>query len=136
MNNTTYTQQQLSTWTDSQILESLTPKFDELIENWQGGSHPEVLWDDGYYCEVVSKKLTEEQKKEWFESFCEDDCNEEEHPDFDSLLEACDYLGEDIGNWWSEQPENRNEFIIFTFKWLLDYEGDNFEEVLVPFLAS
>lgn len=132
----TNTKQQLSAWSDSQILQSLTPKFDKLIEYWQGGSHPEVLWDDGYYCEVISKRLTEEDKKKWFKLFDEDDCNEVGATDFDDLLESCDYLGEDIGDWFSRQPENRNEFIVFTFKWLLNYEGDNFEEVLIPFLAS
>lgn len=132
----TYTKQQLNSWTDSQILESLTPKFNELIENWDGGSHPEILYDDGYYCEIIAGKLTDEQKKEWFESFCEDDCNEDGHPDFDSLLEGCDYLGEDIGSWFSQQPEHKDEFIIFTFKWLLnsDSQSDYWEETLLPFL--
>jgi hypothetical protein len=133
-----HTKQELSTWSDSQILQALTPKFDELLEFWNGGAHPEILFDDGYYCEVVSKKLTEADKKEWFESFCEDDCNEDEHPDFDSLLEACDYLGEDIGVWFSNQPEHKDEFIIFTFKWLLnsDSQSEHWEENLLPFVTS
>jgi hypothetical protein len=132
----TYTKQELSTWTDSQILEALKPNFDELIECWQGGAHSEVLWNDGYYCEVVSNKLTEQQKQEWFESFCEDSCNEDEHPDFDTLLFNDDYLGEDIGSWWSDKPENKDEFIVFTFKFFLNYEPANIEEVLIPFLKN
>ena len=131
----TYTKQQLSTWTDSQILESLTPKFDELKECWDGGSHPEVLYNDGVYCELIAGKMTDEEKKMWWDSYTEDE-ETDGYENFDELLEDKDFLGEDIGHWWFTQPENKDEAILFTFKWLLNYGGDNIDDVLIPFLTQ
>jgi hypothetical protein len=126
-----YTKLQLLEMGDDQILSFFEPRFDKFIEWWPNSSnHPECLWDDGYYCEVVADLLTEEQKKEWFKSFTEDGYNEMEHPDFDTLLDEVDCLGEDIGQWWSEQPENRADFIVFSFKWMLENrEKDLLEEL-------
>ena len=59
-----YKTQQLSKSTDSQILQSFTPKFDEFLTYWDGGSHPEVLYNDGLYCELIAEKLTDEEKAE------------------------------------------------------------------------
>lgn len=139
----TNTKQQLSTWSDSQILKSLTPKFDELIESWLNDAHPEILWNDGYYFEYLADKLTDEQKKKWYEFFLEEfeeDLNAMggEFANFDELLTHNDWLGEEIGEWFSEQPENKDEFIIFTFKFFLDnpMASDDWEENLLPFLSS
>jgi hypothetical protein len=133
-----YKTQQLSKLTDSQILESFTLKFDEFLTDWDGGSHPEVLYNDGLYCELIAEKLTDEEKAEWFKHFCEEDENPNEWEDFDSLLENEDYLGEDIADDWAAKPENKNEFIIFTFKWLTGSQRFNQEEIdkrLIPFLV-
>ena len=130
-----YTKQQLSEFTDSQILESLSPKFNEFLDSWNGIAHSETLYNDGLYCELIADKLKDEEKAKWFTHFCEEDENPNECEDFDSLLEMSDYLGEDIGDEWAEQPENKDEFIIFTFKWLLTSGwNDELDKLLIPFL--
>ena len=87
-------------------------------------AHPQALYE-WYYEEVVKNLISQKDKDELLKSFTEDGHNDEGHTTYDSLLSDSDYLEEDVAQWFSEEDENKSNFVIYAFKYMINDRGIN-----------
>ena len=121
----TYTTKQLLSFTDDQITELFAPHIEEFLSSWMNTSaHPQALYE-WYYEEVVKDSISQKDKDEWLETFSENGHNDMGHVTYELLLSESDYLEEDVAQWFSEEDENISDFIIYTFKYMINDRGVN-----------
>ena len=132
----TYTTEQLTNFTDAQILEVFKPLVNQFEQETNDWTHCEYLWiavaDD-----VIIDKLSDASKDEYIKQFkemLEDDEDVSKWHTLDDILNDCDWLSEDIGAVEWTEPKFIDASCIYLFRYMLD--NGFFTDAFVNFLNT
>ena len=128
----TYTEEQLRTFTDEQIIEVFKPREVDFIDATCDWTHTEYIFI-AVYDEVIEDKLTQSDKDKWMEEFKDRFDDELDFTlTYDELMEENEWLREDVGCDEWNKPENINECLVYMFRFMM--EQDFYTEAFVDFI--
>ena len=128
----TYTEEQLRTFSDEQIVEVFKPKSSDFYDRTCDWTHAEYIFI-AVYDEVIEDRLTQSQKDEWMKEFKDRFGDELDFTlTYDELIEENEWLKEDVGYDYWDKPEFINESLVYMFRFMMEEEF--YTEAFVDFI--